>query len=117
MPGLPHAVHRRDAFLRAHQQPARSEPGALARLRGNLAGLPGKGYARVLTDENFSENVLFTEATRVFDTRLAAGATDVTHYRFQLPAKTAARDVRIETKLYYRRAFKPIADQRHWNVP
>ena len=28
----------------------------------NLAGLPGKGYARVLVDESLVENVLFTVA-------------------------------------------------------
>src|SRR5262249_33597911 len=32
--------------------------------RGNLAGLPGKGYARVLVDDFLAENVLFTAGAR-----------------------------------------------------
>ena len=85
--------------------------------QGNFAGLPGKGYARVLVDDFLAENVLFTEAVRAFDNRIAAGATDTTHYAFTLPRNWARRDVRITAQLYYRRAFKPIADQRKWNVP
>lgn len=84
---------------------------------GGLAGLPGKGYARVLVDEFLAENVLFTEAVRAFDNRVAAGATDSTHYTFALPTRWQKQDIRITTQLYYRRAFKPIADQRKWNVP
>jgi hypothetical protein len=84
---------------------------------GNFAGLPGKGYARVLDDENLVENVLFTEALYEFDTRIAAGATDASTYRFALPKDWAKRDVRIATALWYRRAFKPLADQRKWTLP
>jgi hypothetical protein len=84
---------------------------------GNFAGLPGKGYARVLDDENLVENVLFTEALYEFDTRIAAGATDASTYRFSLPKDWAKRDVRIATALWYRRAFKPLADQRKWTSP
>lgn len=84
---------------------------------GNFAGLPGRGYARVLVDENLVENVLFTVAVNAFDNRIKAGATDHTHYEFQLPRGWQKRDVRVDTTLYYRRAFKPIADQRKLNVP
>ncbi len=85
--------------------------------RGAFAGLPGRGYARVLVDEFLAENVLFTEAVQEFDNRIAAGATDTTAYAFQLPKQWAKLDIRVETRLHYRRAFKPIADQRRWNVP
>jgi hypothetical protein len=84
---------------------------------GNFAGMPGKGYARVLTDENLVENVLFTEAYSEFDGRIKAGATDATTYRFTLPKNFAKEDVRIATALWYRRAFKPLADQRKWTQP
>jgi hypothetical protein len=84
---------------------------------GNFAALPGKGYARVLVDEFLVENVLFTEAVTAYDNRIPAGATDTTTYTFQLPAKWQKQDVRATVRLYYRRAFKPIADQRKWNVP
>ena len=84
---------------------------------GNFAGLPGKGYARVLVDEFLAENVLFTEAVNAFDNRIPALATDTTEYLFALPKRWEKQDVRVESVLYYRRAFKPIADQRRWNVP
>jgi hypothetical protein len=84
---------------------------------GNFAGLPGKGYARVLVDENLVENVLFTEAVNEFDGRIHAGATDSTTYKFTLPSNWQKRDVRVDTQVWYRRAFKPLADQRKWTVP
>jgi hypothetical protein len=83
----------------------------------NFAGRPGKGFARVLVDENLVENVLFTEAINEFDNRIAAGATDTSTYRFALPKDWAKRDVRVATELWYRRAFKPLADQRKWTLP
>src|SRR5262249_42890165 len=51
------------------------------------------------------------------DNRIAAGATDTSTYTFQLPEKWQKHDVRASVRLYYRRAFKPIADQRKWNQP
>ena len=41
---------------------------------------------------------------------------DTSTYAFQLPPHWQTKDVRVTTQLYYRRAFKPIADQRKWNV-
>jgi len=87
------------------------------RSTGAFAGLPGKIYARVLYDEFFTKNVLFTIAVGAFDNRIPAGATDTTHYAFQLPHGWQKRDVRVDVKLYYRRAFKPFADQRKLNIP
>ncbi len=91
--------------------------GAGPRDQGNFAGLPGKGYARVLVDESLVENVLFTVAVAAFDNRIPARATDTTTYTFALPRDWRKRDVRVDTRLYYRRAFKPTASQRKWNVP
>jgi len=91
--------------------------GAGSQGEGNFAGMPGKGFARVLVDENLVENVLFTEAVDQFDNRIHAGATDSTTYRFTLPKKWEKQDVRVLTQLWYRRAFKPLADQRKWTQP
>ena len=52
-----------------------------------------------------------------FDNRIHAGATDATHYEFALPHGWQRRDVHVATTLYYRRAFKPFADERKLNVP
>jgi hypothetical protein len=84
---------------------------------GNFAAMPGKGFARVLVDENLVENVLFTEAVNEFDTRIHAGATDTSTYRFGLPKDWAKQDISVATQVWYRRAFKPIADQRKWTSP
>src|SRR5262249_3308473 len=84
---------------------------------GNFAGLAGKGFARVLVDENLVENVLFTEAVDQFDNRIHAGATDTSSYRFALPKDFAKRDVRVSTQLWYRPAFKPIADEHKGTEP
>ena len=84
---------------------------------GAFAGLPGRGYARVLVDQFLVENVLFTEAVNAFDNRIKAGASDTTQYAFTLPRNWRKRDIRVHARLYYRRAFKPTADQRKWNVP
>jgi len=84
---------------------------------GNFATLPGKGYARVLVDEFLVENVLFTEAVQAFDNRIPAGERDDSRYVFALPDRWQKRDVRVHVRLYYRRAFKPLADQRKLNVP
>lgn len=84
---------------------------------GGFAGLPGRGFARVLVDEFGAENVLFTEAVDAFDNRIAAGATDHSTYTFELPADWRKRDVRVDTRVYFRRVFKPFADQRKLNVP
>ena len=84
---------------------------------GAFAGLSGRGYARVLVDQFLVENVLFTEAVNAFDNRIAAGATDTSQYVFTLPRNWRKRDIRVQARLYYRRAFKPTADQRKWNIP
>ena len=84
---------------------------------GNFAGLPGKGYARVLVDEFLAENVLFTEAVQAFDNRIPALASDATRYAFRLAKSWRKLGIQVRTTLYYRRAFKPVADQRKWNVP
>lgn len=79
---------------------------------GYYAGLPGRGFTKVLTD-GANDNVFFTEATAVkSDNRIPAGATDWSSYVVELPEADAA--ARVDVRLIYRRAFRAIVDLKGW---
>jgi hypothetical protein len=79
---------------------------------GDFAGLPGKGFAKIFTD-GVVEGVLFSEAQAIAeDTRIPAGVTDWSEYAFALPA--GLDPVRVEAKLLYRRAFRPLVLEKNW---
>ena len=83
------------------------DPGA-----GYYAGLPGRGFTKVLTD-GVDDNVFFTEATAVkSDNRIPAGATDWSSYVVDVPEADAA--ARVDVRLIYRRAFRAIVDLKGW---
>ncbi len=89
---------------------------------GNYAGLPGKGFAKILGDlveypadprqgRRFSRHdpAPYWRPTAVLsDTRIPAEATDESRYEFELPAlhDPAAAPVTVETRLVYRRTFR-----------
>ncbi len=89
----------------------------------NYAGLPGKGFAKILATliEYPADRKLgrkFTEVhpapywrptSLVSDNRIPANGTDSSEYLFQLPAK-AGGAVTIRTRLIYRRTFKSWGD-------
>lgn len=84
----------------------------------DYAGRPGKGYAKILEDRwtRVVPTVAYWRPTSIrADTRLAAQATDVTHYSFLLPQ--VAGDVTINTKVVFRRVFKSLGDVKRWNSP
>ena len=84
---------------------------------GNYGGKPGKTFAKVLKDEWTGETpttAYWRPVTIVEDTRLAALATDTTHYTFDLPAGKVAT---VNVKLVFRRAFQALAQQKGWNDP
>jgi len=79
---------------------------------GYYSGLPGRGFAKVLTD-GVSDNVFFTEASAVkSDNRIPAGATDWSRYVAVLPEADAA--ARVGVRLIYRRAFRALVDLKGW---
>ena len=47
------------------------------------------------------------------DNRIAPLATDTTHYTFEAPT----RGVTVHVRLFYRRAFAELAQQKGWNDP
>lgn len=87
----------------------------------DLAGRPGRGYARVLEGRINGTGavrfpVLFIDAEAVqSDTRIAAGQTDVSDYQFGLDA-IAAGEVEVEARLIYRRAWRDLAVTKNWTV-
>jgi hypothetical protein len=84
---------------------------------GYYAGLPGKGFARVLEElwTGISPSGAYWNPTQVLsDNRLAAMATDASTYTFAAPEKGP---VTVEVTLLFRRAFIELMDQKGWDVP
>lgn len=84
---------------------------------GDLAGLPGRTFAKVLRDDSTGETptaAFWRQTTIVEDTRIAALATDTTSYTFAAPAGQA---VTVNVRLVFRRSFYELQQQKGWNDP
>jgi hypothetical protein len=84
---------------------------------GNLAGQPGRYYAKILEDEWTGETptaAFWRDIRLVEDTRLPALATDTGHYIFVAPEHSP---VTVKTQLIFRRAFQKVMEQKGWNDP
>jgi hypothetical protein len=84
---------------------------------GDLGGLPGRTFAKVLRDEWTGETptgAFWRETTIAEDTRIAALATNTTNYTFDAPAGEA---VTINVRLVFRRSFYELQQQKGWNDP
>ena len=82
---------------------------------GDLAGKPGRGYAKVLEElwtEVAPSGAYWNPVRLLSDTRLAARATDSSHYRFG----GAQGDAVVTASVIYRRAFQKLARQKGWDV-
>ncbi len=85
--------------------------------QGYYAGLPGKAFAKVLSE-------LWTEVTptgaywnppRVMsDNRIPAFAADTSTYTFAAPESGG---VTVEVRLIFRRAYRQLMDWKGWDVP
>jgi hypothetical protein len=85
--------------------------------KGYYAGLPGKGFARILAElwTELSPTGAYWNPTRqISDNRLAAFASDTSRYAFS-PLPQAGSQVKVQ--LWYRRAFRSLADRKGWNIP
>jgi hypothetical protein len=85
---------------------------------GYYAGQPGMLYAKVLADFYTGEvpTYAYWRQTRlVSDNRIPALATDESAYEFALPVNSGP--VRVEVRVYLRRAFIDLMDLKGWNVP
>jgi hypothetical protein len=84
---------------------------------GDLAGQPGRAYARIFEDIFSGEAPTFAhwrQIALVEDTRIAALATDSSQYRFAAPP---AGSITVEAKLLYRRAFQQLQEWKAWDDP
>ncbi len=84
---------------------------------GDQAGLAGQGYAKILQDIASGEAPVasYWKPVRILsDNRIAARATDITHYTFAAPADGAP--AHITATLTFRRAFQAIEQAKGWPV-
>lgn len=87
---------------------------------GDLAGQPGKGFAKLLEGRINGQGptvspVLFIDAEGFTDTLIPSAATDRSEYRFSLPAGISdSANVRVEAELLYRRAWRALAVTKGW---
>lgn len=84
---------------------------------GDLGGLPGKTFAKVLRDEWTGETptgAIWRPIALAEDTRIAALATDTTAYTFNAPE---GETVTVDVRLVFRRAFYDLMKQKGWNDP
>ncbi len=114
---------------------------------GNYAGLPGKGFAKVLEDwDGTAPAPQWRNGIRIqSDNRIAARTTDVSQYAFGAANAVAEKDapltsqswgepapprnrgagegireagpITVSARLIFRRAFKPWMDAQGWNEP
>ncbi len=88
----------------------------------DLAGHPGKGFARVLEGRINGQGpivrpVLFIDAENVWsDTTIASGDTDVSSYRFDLTGLPEDSVVEINARLLYRRAWRDTVVTKGWTT-
>ena len=84
---------------------------------GYYSGLPGKGYAKILSElwTELEPTGSYWNPTRIVsDNRIPAYGTDSSTYIFSAPTDG---EVNVEVLLIFRRAFKELMDQKGWDVP
>ncbi len=84
---------------------------------GDYAGQPGKGFAKILEElwTEVSPSGAYWQQTRILsDNRIAAFATDTSAYTFAAPP--SGQSV-VEVKLFFRRAFYELMQQKGWTDP
>jgi hypothetical protein len=84
--------------------------------KGYYAGLPGKVYAKILTElwTEVTPTAAYWNPTRIVsDNRLAAFGSDTNRFMFAAPDGPT----QVTVRLLFRRAFKTLMDQKGWDVP
>jgi nitrate/TMAO reductase-like tetraheme cytochrome c subunit len=105
--------------------------GGLGAAANDYAGLPGKGFAKILQTLNEYQKFSFVSDLRkvegdfpapfwrrnriLSDNRIPAKGKDQSVYVFRLPPDWSA--TQVNAKLIYRRAFKALSDVKGWNLP
>jgi hypothetical protein len=88
---------------------------------GDLAGLPGKGFAKIMEGRINDQGptlrpVLFIDAEATAeDTTIKSGTTDLSQYAFRIPPDLPiGTPITVEARLIYRRAFRALAVTKGW---
>ncbi len=86
---------------------------------GDFSGLPGKGYAKVLSGRINGVGptvtpVPFIDAESFVLTTIPSGTTDSSVYRFTLPPGINLSDIDVDAKVLYRRAFRALSVTKGW---
>lgn len=88
---------------------------------GDLAGYPGKGFAKILEGRINGQGatvrpVLFIDAEGVTsNTEIPSGATDTTTVEFQIPpGVNPGSNVIVQARLLYRRTFRALQVTKGW---
>ncbi len=86
---------------------------------GDFSGLPGKGYAKILSGRINGVGptvtpVPFIDAESMVLTTIPSGTTDTSVYRFTLPPGVNLSDIDVDAKVLYRRAFRALAVTKVW---
>ena len=84
---------------------------------GYYAGLPGKGFAKILQElwTEITPSGAYWNPTRIVsDNRIAAFATDNSTYTFVAPTEG---NITVKVTLLFRRAFINLMDQKSWDTP
>ncbi len=82
---------------------------------GFYSGQPGKGFAKILQDfEGNAPSPSWRPTQILFDNRIAAFDTDTSIYYFKTPDKSS--NVKISTKLIYRRFFKETMESKGFEI-
>lgn len=87
---------------------------------GYYAGLPGKGYAKILTEvwTRLSPTGSYWNPTRLTsDNRIGAFQSDKSSYVFALSEEGGPSEIEVHVQLIFRRAFKELMDQKSWQTP
>jgi hypothetical protein len=85
--------------------------------QGYYTGLPGKGYAKILSElwTEVTPTGAYWNPTRILsDNRIPAFGSDTSSYLFGL---TGAHSANVKVTLLFRRAFKQLMDWKGWDVP
>ena len=88
---------------------------------GYYAGLPGQGYAKILTEiwtrthayRRLLESQLALPATIAY----AAFQSDKSSFVFALNEQGGPSEIEVHVRLIFRRAFKELMDQKAWQTP
>jgi hypothetical protein len=84
--------------------------------QGYYAGLPGKGFAKILMElwTEISPSGAYWNPTRIVsDNRIAAFESDTSTYTFSAPLDGK---VNVKCTLLFRRAFQELMDQKGWET-